>query len=583
MLQGVFCHGARYRIRAMRHRRSFTLGLLALISSLSIGVGQVRPVGLVDQFPKNRATNVSPDTHLVLTFSEVPTVGQSGEIRLYDQQDGALVDRLDLSIPAGPAGRPARGAAAGTAPPPYQKAVIGGFTEGFHFYPIIVHDRTATITLHPGVLKYGRAYRVEIDPGVLSGPRDWTFHTRSAPPSQNATRIVVAADGSGDFNTVQGAVDFIPNAPRQRMTIFIRHGRYEEIVYFRNKHDITFLGEDRNTVVIGYANNENFNGPPAGVGTNELPTTFPYRRASFMADASTGIHVVNLTLRNFTPQGGSQAEALLMKGGRNIVSHVNVYSFQDTVQFNDSVYIVDSLIEGETDFLWGRGPAFFERSTLRELSNSPYMWVRSTSASHGFVFVGCRFETPGSTGAGPFLARNTAQYPDSEIVLIDAMLGRINPAAWSMSDNPGRMRYWEAGSIDIETGRPTDSSSRHSASKQLDRERDASVIAQYRDPAFVFGGWRPEMIPIIMASPKSTTAAVGSSVTLSATVAAIPDAAFEWRRDGKVVVEGARITGARTSELTITQLTRADAGRYMVSATNTTGRAESAAAVVIVR
>ena len=571
----------------MRLRRFLSLLVLTVsTSSLWIPAAQVRPTAPVIRLPVNQATNVSPDTHLVLTFPQPPTVGKMGEIRVYDLAGGALVDRLDLSIPPGPAGRPARGAAPpGTPTPAYQKAVIGGFTEGFHFYPIIVHDRTATIALHPGVLKYGHGYYVEIDSTVLStegftgfsGPRGWTFRTRSAPPPSNTTRIVVAADGSGDFVTVQGAVDFVPNVPRQRVTIFIRPGRYEEIVYFRNKHDITFLGEDRDTVVIGYANNENFNGPPTGVGTNELAGTFPYRRASFMADASTGIHLVNLTLHNFTPQGGSQAEALLLMGGRNIVSQVTALSYQDTVQFNDSVYVVDSLIEGETDFLWGRGPAFFERTTLREVSNSPYMWVRSTSASHGFVFVGSRFETPGSTGAGPFLARNTAQYPDSEIVLIDSSLGRINPAAWSLPENPGRIRYWESGSTDLMTGRPADTSGRHTASRQLDR--DASVISPYRDPAFVLGGWVPEMAPIILASPKSATATVGSPVTLAVAVAAIPDVTIEWRRDGKVIADDGRVTGARTRELTISGFARADAGRYTVLATNIAGRAESAAAV----
>ena len=181
------------------------------------------------------------------------------------------------------------------------------------------------------------------------------------------------------------------------------------------------------------------------------------------------------------------------------------------MQFNDSVYIADTVIEGDTDFLWGRGPAFFERATVRELSNSPFMWVRSTSASHGFVFVDCRFETPGSTGEGPVLARNTAAYPDSEIVLIDAALGRINPAAWLLPEDPGRVRYWEGGSTSLETGRPADVSARHPASRQLDRQRDASAIAQYRDPAFVLAGWTPEMEPIVLGSSGPSSVTAGST------------------------------------------------------------------------
>ena len=247
------------------------------------------------------------------------------------------------------------------------------------------------------------------------------------------------------------------------------------------------------------------------------------------------------------------------------------------MQFNDSVYIADSLIEGETDFLWGRGPAYFNHVDLKELSNSPYMWVRSTAASHGFVFVDCGFLTASTGGAGPFLARNTVQYPDSEIVLIDAKLGRINPAAWSFPDDPGRMRYWESNSVDLETNRAADVSRRHQASKQLDRERDATVIAQYRDPVFVLGGWKPEMAPIILAPPKATSANTGDTIKLDVTFAAVPPASIEWRHNGKVV------EGATASELTISGFRRGDAGRYSVVATNSAGRVESTAAAVTSR
>jgi pectinesterase len=53
-------------------------------------------------FPANNATRVNPDTHLLLTFSSPPTLGKSGQIRIYDAAGHQLVDTLDLSIPAGP-------------------------------------------------------------------------------------------------------------------------------------------------------------------------------------------------------------------------------------------------------------------------------------------------------------------------------------------------------------------------------------------------------------------------------------------------------------------------------------------------
>jgi hypothetical protein len=70
------------------------------------------------RFPANAARDVNPDAHLLLTFSSAPTLGTSGQIRIYDAANNTLVDTLDLSIPPGPTA-----GAAGPTPPyatPYQ-------------------------------------------------------------------------------------------------------------------------------------------------------------------------------------------------------------------------------------------------------------------------------------------------------------------------------------------------------------------------------------------------------------------------------------------------------------------------------
>src|SRR5262245_22352810 len=202
----------------------------------------------VTYFPATGATAVNPDTHLVITFPSAPTIGGAGRIRIYDAADDRLVDTLDLAIPPGPTAGP--GALAGRVPytpTPYeytpgrratnadtkpgtpsgvavptpatsQLTIIGGFTDAFHFYPVIVHGNVATIYPHNDLLTNGRTYYVQIDPGVVacgsfngvSGKRRWSFSTRAKAPAPGVTRLVVAADGSGDFNTVQGALDFVP-------------------------------------------------------------------------------------------------------------------------------------------------------------------------------------------------------------------------------------------------------------------------------------------------------------------------------------------------------------------------------------
>jgi pectinesterase len=81
----------------------------------------------------------------------------------------------------------------------------------------------ATIHPHNGALKYGRTYRGEDRRGGADhdgrqvrragGRKSWTFTTKAAPPKRGVERVVVSADGKGDFNTVQGAIDFAPDKP----------------------------------------------------------------------------------------------------------------------------------------------------------------------------------------------------------------------------------------------------------------------------------------------------------------------------------------------------------------------------------
>ena len=245
--------------------------------------------------------------------------------------------------------------------------IIGGFTDGFHFYPVIVTGNKAEIYPHNNLLQYGREYYVTIDPGVvksadgkfrgISKSDGWRFSTKPASPSSEQCDIIVAADGSGDFNTVQGAMDFIPDNNQEPYRVYVRNGDYEELVYFRNKRGVTIEGESREGVYIHYPNNEVFNPHPDDVSTNEWSGTFPSRRAPFMADNCTDMILKNFTVAT-TCRG--QAEGLLLMGERNTVKDVTIIGDGDALQVNGSTYFENCRIEGGGDTVLGRGPAFFK-------------------------------------------------------------------------------------------------------------------------------------------------------------------------------------------------------------------------------
>jgi pectinesterase len=591
--------------------------VLAGSASATPASARAAPAGAagVVRFPADKATGVNPDTHLVLTFPSAPTLGTAGKIRVFDAENDRLVDTLDLGVPPGPTtgvqGTPAAtapytpvpyeyvpgrftnantrpGTPSGVAvatPDTYQLTIVGGFTDAFHFYPVIIRGNVATIYLHNNLLEYGRTYYVQVDPGVLtstdgsftgfSGRSGWTFSTRKRPPPADAARIVVSSDGTGDFNTVQGAVDFVPDQNPTRVTIFIRNGLYEEIVYFRNKSNITFLGEDREKVQVFYANNEVFNPHPPNVSTNEWPGTFPSRRAAFAADHSTGIHLVNFTVKT-TARG--QAEGLLIAGERNIVSHVTVVGSGDALQVNGPVYLTDSLIVGDGDTVLGRGPAFFNRCDLE--SRAVFMWTRNTAANHGNVFLNCRFrslaDAPVDIARAP--TNRGRDYPDAEVVLLNCALSGISPGAWgAVGGDTSNVHYWEFNSTNASDGTPADVSRRNPVSRQLAREKDARVIASYSNPAWVLGGWTPAMAPLILAGPSAVSARAGQSVTFEVEVAAIPAATYQWRKNGTP------IRGATDAALRLDNVRVRDEASYTVTVTNGSGSATSRAAALAVR
>jgi len=63
--------------------------------------------------------------------------------------------------------------------------------------------------------------------------------------------FVVAQDGSGDFMTVQEAINAVPANRDSRTTIFIRKGIYKEkLVIPENSITISFIGESRNETIL---------------------------------------------------------------------------------------------------------------------------------------------------------------------------------------------------------------------------------------------------------------------------------------------------------------------------------------------
>ena len=498
-------------------KKSLLAAVVLIMAGNAIALAQNSIVTMV---PANGATDVCIDTHLELTMAEAATIGQQGCVSVYDKKTGRLVDRLDMSIPAGPTQSQPNNPAATYTPVPYQYRVehitnrntkagtpsgvnapdasryqldiIGGFSDGFHFYPIIARDRKLTIYLHHNMLEYGREYYVTIDKGVVSGfdgirgKKGWTFRTKEQAPDASQRQLTVAADGSGDFATLQGAMDFIPDSlgsEEQRYHVTVKNGDYEELVYFRNKRFVTIEGESRQGVVVHYRNNEVFNPHPADIKTNEVKGTFPSRRAAFAIDNCSDLVVRSMTIKT---DGRGQAEGLLVNGERNYFDDVHIIGDGDALQANGSCYWMNCRIDGGGDTILGRGPSFFNHCTITSVG--AFMWIRNTEENHGNIFVDCHLKGLSNFAELGRLPDNKGKnYPHAECVLLNCTLENIPAYGWGRIDQTAQTAtLLEFNSHDAE-GRPVDTSKRHPQMRQLDPLRDAELIGRYSDSHWVLG------------------------------------------------------------------------------------------------
>ncbi|WP_442590267.1 pectinesterase family protein [Pedobacter sp. AW31-3R] len=242
--------------------------------------------------------------------------------------------------------------------------------------------------------------------------------------------IHVAQDGSGDYKTIQEAVNSIRDLGALEVKIFIQKGIYpEKLIIPSWKTRVTLIGEDATNTII---TNADFSGKdyPAGhdlYGRDKFSTYTSYtvlvQGNNFTAE--------NLTIQNTSGRVG-QAVALHVEGDQAIFKNCRLLGNQDTLftaTANSRQYYVNCYVEGTTDFIFGEATVVFQSCTIKSLSNS-YITAAATSAAQkfGYVFFDCQLITaPEATKV--FLGRPWRPY--AKTVFIRTQMGaHIVPAGW---------------------------------------------------------------------------------------------------------------------------------------------------------
>ena len=235
--------------------------------------------------------------------------------------------------------------------------------------------------------------------------------------------LVVAKDGSGDFFTVQEAINAVPDYRKNaRTTILIKEGSYKEkVIIPASKNAVSLIGQGEVRITFDdYASKPNIFGE--NKGTSGSSSCYIYA-PDFYAE--------NIIFENTSGPVG-QAVACFVSADRAYFKKCRFLGFQDTLytygkrcrQYYDECYI-----EGTVDFIFGWSTAVFNRCHIHSIGNG-YITAPSTDKGqkYGYVFYDCEI-TANSNVDKVYLSRPWRPY--AQAVFIRCNLGKhILPEGW---------------------------------------------------------------------------------------------------------------------------------------------------------
>ncbi len=319
---------------------------------------------------------------------------------------------------------------------------------------------------------------------------------------------IIAKDGSGDFTSIQAAIDAVPMSNRHPIILLVRMDEYHEKVIV-NKDNIRIIGEARDRTVItnsGCAKDLDAEGKEKG-------TFLSY---TFLVTGD-NVEVENITIRNDAGDGRDvgQAVAVYAAGDRGVWRNVRMIACQDTLFCGPTMpkvardalprlipegvtsvgdcpltlnrqYFEDCYIQGDVDFIFGPYACWFERCTLFMNKRGGFYTAANTpeQAPYGLVFHKCHLTgecEPGQAYLGrPWRPFAHTMFLDCEMDACVAPEGFQDWGATPITRRCGEYRT---------TGARADQSTRHPGQARLADEEAAMLTI--RNVIGGCDGWNP--------------------------------------------------------------------------------------------
>src|SRR6056297_1626316 len=193
--------------------------------------------------------------------------------------------------------------------------------------------------------------------------------------------IVVALDGSGDFTSIQSAINAVPANDGRNTVIYIKRGVYntEKLIVPADRINVTLIGESRQETVISYhiydCGDSKCPAEDAALWTGDN-----IRTSATLTILGDGFRAENLTIQNTAGPVG-QAQAVTVRSDKCVFINVDFFGYQDTMYFwsnGKRSYFKECLVVGRTDYIYGSGTVFFDACEIRSWGGG---WITAPSTA----------------------------------------------------------------------------------------------------------------------------------------------------------------------------------------------------------
>ena len=285
--------------------------------------------------------------------------------------------------------------------------------------------------------------------------------------------------------------------PVKENTLVAKAEGYEvpECITFIKSGNISFIGESRDGVIITNGIDK------AATFAGTYGTTSKYDgigNSDVFQISGSDYYFQDLTVETGMDDATGRDLAIQDKATRTIYKNTGLCGYQDTWTSNNDrglYYFEGGYVRGRTDYMCGKGDAFFNGVELRQIAGG-YAAVPSKPAKIGWVYKDCVINGEGSGTDGNYTLGRPWGSGTPVAVFIDTKMNVVPSAiGWNEMSGGWPKRFAEYNST-TSTGSVIDLSGRKKIFADTHENNpvlSADEALEYSDMSLMFGEWQPTL------------------------------------------------------------------------------------------